>query len=168
MSKITLLLKYITVLSLAILLQACPVSLDFPLEEPGNVPADGALEGIWVNTGHPDSVEVLEARIRLIDRFRLRIEVLKKTANYFTDLTEFDAWVSNLEGEKFLVIQEGDNEKFMHYCYKLKAGELVLYDMSLLDGGTDAVTSTDALREQVRLSLQDPGFFKDTQVFIKK
>ncbi|HRY33046.1 MAG TPA: hypothetical protein P5531_08790 [Bacteroidales bacterium] len=161
------LLRWAAGICLVLLLQACPVSLDFPLGEEGIYPLDKALLGTWVNQGSGEDIEVKEVEVRALDAYTYRITVLQKTGSYMMSDMEFNAWIAKLDGEAFLVIDEGDGQKFLHYCYRLKGKQVTLYDMGLLDGGMDAVLSVESLRDQVSRSMKMPEFFENGQIFRK-
>lgn len=149
-------MKKIAMLSLAacaMLWMGCPVGLDYSLGEPGSEKVDKDIIGIWNNGNAEEAVQ--KVQISMEDAHSYRVEVLEKGELYALETTELTGYFTELDGAKFIYLKPDGEEKFYHYSYLLNGNdELVSVDMSLLDGGTDAVTSTKSLRKQVSSSMK--------------
>lgn len=158
--------KYAAVFALPLLLFlfGCPIGLKFPPGSPGKEVIDAGLLGTW-ETKNTDA-EFGKAVLKKKDDYSFNVAVSDTRDIYALDETEFTGWNTEIDGQKIVYIQsEGD---FYIYGYKIEGGKLTLYDVSLLDGGTDAVTSTEALRKQIGTSLLKKDCLNDPRIFEKK
>jgi hypothetical protein len=131
----------------------CPVGLDYSLGKPGSEKIDKRLVGTWV----PESndAEVRKVKISKKDDTSYKVEVIERGEMYALETDNFTGWVTELNGATFFFVQPDNEEKFYHYQYKMgDNGQMTTNDVSLLDGGVDAVTSTESLREQVESSMK--------------
>jgi hypothetical protein len=77
-------------------------------------------------------------------------------------------WVTEFGGYTFFYSKPLIEKKFYHQIYKLTDSKtLVINDFSLLDGGIDAVTSTETLRAQVLTSSKMEGFLGEETTYKK-
>ncbi len=134
----------------------CPVGIPHPLGKPGTEKIDLRLIGTW--TAQTDSVEVLKMEVSKSDDYTYHIEVLEQGEMFAVESNDFKGWVTKLDGKNFFCAIETDpaEEQYYHYHYSFEGATLVLYDISLLVGGMDAVTSTEAYREELSASLKLP------------
>lgn len=146
-------LRAAILLAVAFTAFACPSGLDYPLAEKPDM-IDPALLGTWVALS--DEAEMLEVSIRKKDDYSYAVEVLENSEGYMLDATKFTSWVARMDGHSFLYSQpaEGDDEKYYLYHYAFEDGILVIHDVGLMVGGTDAVSSTATLRKEVSASLK--------------
>jgi hypothetical protein len=149
-------LYLLAILCVSFLTAGCPVGLKYPLAEPFTEPIDKNLLGTWV--AKSDSAEMLQFRVILKSDYTYVIDVQETSDNYLLDIYEFDAWVTKFEGRNFIYgkAQTGDSEDYYLYEYVVKDKNLAIQDVSLLVGGVDAVTSTEALRKEIAASLKLP------------
>jgi hypothetical protein len=142
---------------LAIVTTGCPVGIAYPLCEENKVEKlDKKLLGTWRSTA--DSAEILQVRITEEDGLTFGIEVLEKSDNYMADDTRFFGWTTKLDGHNFLFSQgrDSDSKDYFLYHYRFEGKKLLIEDVGLLEGGMDAVTSTEAFRKEVSASLKNP------------
>ena len=139
--------KILFFLPLLFLLQACPVGLDYAMSELGSEPVNQKLIGTWENQDKNGEV--------------LKIEFIKDRPNSLKAVV--------LERKTFLIFKPEGEAKFYHYQYELKGDEIVFHDVALLDGGIDAVNSSQSLRDQVSrsMSMEKWGEEKSTLKRIK-
>ncbi|MFN0274686.1 MAG: hypothetical protein ACKVPJ_02980 [Chitinophagales bacterium] len=139
----------------SILFTACPVGLDHPLGRPGTEKLNENLIGTWYQPD--DSFEMKLVEIKKLSDFTMHATVLEKTENYVPEVLEFKGWNTVLDGKNFMFFQDANETgQFYLYCYELKGDVLTTWDVSLLVGGVDAVTSTEAFRQEVSASLKLP------------
>ncbi|MDX2282964.1 MAG: hypothetical protein NW241_02330 [Bacteroidia bacterium] len=141
----------------ALILTGCPVGISFPLAAQKDAAAyDPKLEGTWACSDA--AAEMQRVTISKGEaKGTYTIEVLERGELYALDTDLFTAWVTELEGRRFLVAKPDNENKFYHYCFEFTGGgELRTYDVGLKVGGVDAVSSVETFREEVRLSLKDP------------
>lgn len=143
--------KILFLLPLAFLLQACPIGLDYAMSELGSEPINQKLVGVWVNKNTGGEI----AKIEFIkDRPNsLKANVLERGEMYSLETDKLEIWQTVLNGKTFLIIKPEGEAKFYHYQYELKGDEIVFHDVALLDGGIDAVNSSQSLRDQVSRSM---------------
>ncbi len=155
MRKLLFATRYALLLTLAFTVFACPAGLDYPLaDKPDKI--DPALLGTWEALSL--DAEVQEVSIRKKDDFSYNIEVLETNEDYMVDAYKFTGYVTRMDGHSFLYSQptEGDDKKFYLYHYAFDGSTLVIHDVGLMVGGTDAVSSTATLRKEVSASLKLP------------
>jgi hypothetical protein len=160
--------KYI-LLSLAlvtVLATGCPVGLDHPLDAPNANPIDKELLGTWINAG--ESAEVKQVIITEASPTQYNIEVLERGEMYALETDKLVAWVTTLNKGNFLYVKPENEEKFYHYQYRFDGSDLLTNDVSLLDGGMDAVVDTKSLRKQVQASMSNEEWGQEIQTWTKE
>ncbi len=164
---LTIALRAIILPAIALLAVACPAGLDYPLADKPDM-IDPALLGTWVALS--DDAEILEVTIRKKDDYSYSTEVLESSDMYLVDATKFTSWVTRMDGKSFLYSKpaEGDDEKYYLYHYAFEDGNLVVHDVGLMVGGTDAVSSTATLRKEVSASLKRPDCLSSRLEYEKK
>ncbi|MEK7256131.1 MAG: hypothetical protein AAB316_15375 [Bacteroidota bacterium] len=141
--------------AISILSTGCPVGIEYPLGKPGEEKIDARLLGTWVALS--DSAEILKVKIAKATDYSYEVEVLESGENYMAEGTQFKSWATELAGKKFIYSQSSDSDEVDFYLYQYEFDvnrQLVIHDVSLLVGGTDAVTSTEAFRKEVFASLK--------------
>ena len=138
-------------LPVMVLLSGCPVGLAYPAGN-GDEKIDPALIGTWVTT--KEDAEFKKVSFVKKDAYSYTVTTAETGDLYMLDATSFTAWKTTIGGKTFIysLPTEGE-ESYYLYCYKIEGKKMYSYDVSLLDGGTDAVTSTEALRKQIETSL---------------
>ncbi len=150
-----------------LVLTGCPTGLPHPLGNPGTEKIDQNLIGEWI-TDNPDA-EAANFKIAKKDNYSYSVEVLQKGEMYSITSTSLTGWITKLDGQNFFYLKPSDEESYYLYAYKLNGKtELITYDVSLLVGGVDAVTSTSAFRDEVSKSLKQPNCLSGEKVFKKK
>ncbi|MCG3168054.1 MAG: hypothetical protein POELPBGB_03854 [Bacteroidia bacterium] len=135
----------------------CPVGIDYPLGVTGTEKINKDLLGTWVSDS-PEA-EVLKVKFEKNDDNSYKVTVLERGEMYALETDNLTGWVTELEGKTFLFFKPENEEKYYHYMIKeIGNGTMVTCDVSLLDGGVDAVTSTEALRKQVASSMKSPEY----------
>lgn len=148
--------------SVAILFSGCPMGIGYPAGYPGKEKIDKDLIGTWFN-GEEDP-EIKEVRITKIDDYSLRAEIIEAGSMYSLEAKEFTGWCTEIGKVKFvywLPNSETENDYFL-YGYRIDDKVLNTYDISLLDGGVDAVTSVESFRKQIETSIKMEGGLADT------
>jgi hypothetical protein len=134
----------------------CPIGLDYSLGSPGSEKIDEALVGTWqISKGDGD---VLKLRISKKTTNSYDVEVLERGEYYSLGTDQLTGWTTTVKGEKFFYVKPDIEEKYYHYHYEISDNKLIVHDVSLLDGGVDAVTSTEELRGQVERSMSKEGW----------
>ncbi|MGV3629734.1 MAG: hypothetical protein ACO1O6_00915 [Bacteroidota bacterium] len=143
--------KILFFLPLVFLLHACPMGLDYAMSEPGSEPVNQKLIGTWISDnpgGEITKIEFIKDRPN-----SLKAKVIERGEMYSLETDNLEVWQTVLNGKTFLILKPEGEAKFYHYQYELKDDEIVFHDVSLLDGGVDAVNSSQSLREQVSRSM---------------
>lgn len=135
----------------AFMLQACPMGLDYAMSETGTEPISKKLIGVWENEN--SKAEVLKIEFFKNTDNSLKAKVLDRGELYSEETDDYEVWQSTLNNKTFLIFKPKGGDKYYHYQIELKGNELIYNDVSLLDGGVDAVTSTKTLREQIANSI---------------
>jgi len=144
----------------------CPIGIDYPLAKTGGEKINKDLIGTWVAEGDG---EVKKATISKNDDNSYKITVEERGEMYSLETDNLSGWITELDGKSFLIFKPENEEKYYHYMIK-ESGKrtMVTCDVSLLDGGVDAVTSTETLREQVSLSMKKAEFCVETTRWTKQ
>ena len=135
---------------MVLLMTGCPVGLDYSLGKPGSEEINKALIGTWVNAS--EEAEVKKERGEM----------------YSLETNDLQGWVTSVGEKSFLYLKPDGEEKYYHYCYWMDGENLITCDVSLLDGGVDAVTSTETLRQQVAKSMSMSDWGSETQEWGKE
>lgn len=164
-------LSIFLVAAFSLFLMACPVGSSYPLGEKGAEKLNQNLVGSW-KTEQAD-VEVLGVRITKIDEYSCRVEVTEKGSMFMADTTIFTGWQTSIEDKTFLVLEQvkaNGSSKDTYYVYAIRfdGKTLITNDITLKVGGTDAITSTPAYREEVKASMKMEGFLAGEIKWAKK
>jgi hypothetical protein len=138
-----------------LLLIGCPVDTKYPLSDPGTEKIDQNLLGTWENNSTDSDADVKKVKISKKNAFTYDVIVVEKGSMYMADTNIFDGFVTKMEGKDFFYVRPaGNQDKYYLYCYQMDGKKLKTYDVGLKVGGLDAVTSTNAFREEVKASLK--------------
>ena len=151
-----------------LLTTGCPVGITYPLGTPGTEKIDKSILGKWGQEPGDDK-EILSVQIEKKDDHTLKVTVLERGPLYMEEVDDFNGWFTEINDMQFVYFPNAAdaNGTYYHYAYKIEGDNLVTYDVSLLDGGTDAVVSTESFREQIKLSMQRPEFLSSKIVWTK-
>lgn len=149
----------------AVLAMGCPVGLDHPLDTPNANEIDRELLGSWFNES--ETAEVLEVKITEASATKYNVEVMKRGEMYALETDKLVGWVTTLNKGKFIYLKPENEEKYYHYQYRFIGSKLITNDVSLLDGGVDAVTDTKSLRKQVQSSMSNAEWGLETQTWAR-
>ncbi len=163
MKKLAILLL---MLPAVLLFYGCPVGLDYSAGTPGTEKIDKALLGTWVTDKAEH--EIKKVTITKIDEYSYKLVVEEKGEMYSVEGDEFTGWVTTIKGKKFLYAKPTSEAKYYLYNYEVSNNKLTTQDVSLLDGGVDAVTSTETLRKQIETSLGMEGGLSEEATFTKQ
>jgi len=145
----------------------CPVGLDYPLGNPGKEKIDKNLIGTWTNDA--EDPEVRKLTISKNDDYSYKILVIEKGSMYSLETDNLTGWITKIEGNTFFYAKADNEEKYYHYMFHFGGkNEMTTCDVSLLDGGVDSVTSTDALRKQVAVSMKKIEFCNEITTWTKE
>lgn len=156
------LFKFLAVSPIIFLLTACPVVQHIPFSTKGETSFDNRLVGMWSNT--QTEIEAIKVEIKAgVDDKSAILNVIEKGSMFMAESESFEAWLSVLKNQTFLVLKEiktEATEKDNYYLYHLVISQntVVTSDVSLLVGGSDAITSTETYREEVKASMDKEGF----------
>lgn len=153
-----------------LLLTACPVSTTYPLGRKGEVKADQSLIGAWKTTAQD-----VEASAVTITKGKeantYSVHVSEKGSMFMAESTEFTGWLAKIDDRTFLVLQEiiegTATETYYMYHIRFDGDKLITNDITLKVGGTDAITSVDSYREEVKASMVQEGFLASEIVWTK-
>jgi len=164
--KITYLLA-LSLIVMMFLFSGCPVGIDYPLDTPGSKSIDKALLGTWISD--KEGADIQKVIISKRDKTSYNIEVLEVGEYYSLDTKTFVAWVTTIGKEKFIYAKPDNEDKYYIYRYKVNGkGSFETNDVGLLVGGIDAVTSTEAFRDEVSKSMKMDGCFSELQNWSKQ
>jgi hypothetical protein len=161
------LLSFSLLAVIVLVFYGCPIGLDYSLGSPGAEKIDPALLGTWKIDETMDG-EVLKLKISKGDATSYKVEVLERGEMYSLSTDDLTGWVTKVNGENFLYVKPSDEEKFYHYHYEVTGKKLVIHDVALLDGGVDAISSTETLRSQVERSMTKEGWGKEKLEYTKQ
>lgn len=170
MKPVTRILSFGLVAFFALFLMACPVSSKFPLGESGKEKIDKNLLGTWKNDS--TGAEATKVVIEKTDDYTYKVTVKEKGSMYMADGDSFKGWLTKIEDKTFFVLQELDTEgspkdTYYVYCVSVDKNVLTTNDITLKVGGTDAITSTQAYRDEVSASMKQEGFLAGKIVWKK-
>ncbi|MGV3598019.1 MAG: hypothetical protein ACO1PI_09130 [Bacteroidota bacterium] len=163
MKKLIILLA---MLPAVLLFYGCPVGLDHSAGTPGTEKIDKALIGTWVTDKAEH--EFKKVTITKIDDFSYKLVVEEKGEMYAVEGDEFTGWITTIKGQKFLYAKPTVEDKYYLYHYEVDGKKLITHDVSLLDGGVDAVKSTETLRKQIETSLDMEDCLSEETTFTKQ
>lgn len=148
--------------SVIFLLMGCPVGLEYSLGNPGKEKIDKDLLGTW--RGDSEEGEVRRVKMEAGEDNSLKVTVLERGEMYSLETDNLTGWVTTVDTKKFLYFTpEGEGKgTYYHYCYWMDGDSVVSTSMSLLDGGVEAITSTETLRMQVVASMKMEGWGEET------
>jgi hypothetical protein len=154
-------------LALLFFIYGCPVGMNFPPDEPGTQKIDNALIGTW--TCIMDSCSDLKVvKVEKKDDVSYSIEVQETGNDYLTDDKRFKGYVTKIDGKNFIYALGETSGEYYTYYYEVSGKSLSLFDVSLLVGGKDAVTSIEAFRAEISASLKKEGCITERVDFKKK
>jgi len=167
MKKTTQSLAFILLFAGILFIYGCPVGVDYAPDTPGSKPIDKRLIGTWTCvSGSCDDIQVVEVKRENNTAYAIR--VLEKGSSYMTNDVAFQGWVTQIDGTDFLYARGDSSSQYYNYTYKFDKKRLVLYSTRFLEGGMDAVTSSESLRAELAASLKKPDFFTEPLEFEKK
>jgi hypothetical protein len=149
-----------------ILLFGCPAGLKYSPGKPGTEKLDTRILGKWVTS---DEFSVFKkAEVTQVDEFTFRAKLEETTDMYILgDETELNGWTTVIDNQSFLYIFSKQQEEFYSYGFTFKDGGLVMYDAALLEGGQDAVVSTETFRSQLAASIKKEEWYSDPVIYKK-
>ncbi|MCX6180937.1 MAG: hypothetical protein NT150_03280 [Bacteroidetes bacterium] len=165
MKKTTLFL--LTLSAIALILTACPVAISYPLDSIGVNKIDKKLIGTWACDSSSDIIKVVISKGTEENSYA--IEVIETGSMYSITEKKFTGYITEIDGKTFMYNRADGTTSFYTYCYELEdKNTLSLYDISLLDGGVDAVKSVQSYRDQVSSSMKKTGFLSGKETFKKQ
>lgn len=149
-----------------LLFYGCPVGLDHSAGTPGTEKIDKSLLGTWVTekTEH----EFKKVTVTKLDDYSYNVVVDEVGELYSVEGKEFTGWVTTIKDKKFLYAKPTNESSYYLYHYEIKDKKLITYDVGLLDGGIEAVKSTESLRKQIETSLGMDGCLSEETTFTKQ
>lgn len=153
-------------LPLLLFLFGCPVGMAYSPGVPGSEKMDDKLVGIWETAA--ENPEFKTAVIAKKDDYSLTVKVSGTGSAYMPKVTEFTGWTTEVDKQRIVYILDADANEYYMYGYTYENTGLMLYDVALLDGGVEAVTSTETFRKQISASLKKPDCLNDGKLFVRK
>jgi hypothetical protein len=138
-------------LAAAFLLAGCPYGSDYPIGSPADAVAEDALLGTWKATGEDE--EQLTVTIRSSGE---RGYVITAENPEEDEPESLQAFVSALDGERFLNIQE---EQWYFANYRILDGRLLLRIVDDALFGSRTFAAPEDLRAFLRENLGDPRLY---------
>jgi hypothetical protein len=143
------------------LLVGCPVSSKFPLGSKGEIAFEENLLGSWSTEDSASSAhKVTITEGTEINTATLHVDV--RGGTFMADGDDFEVWLTILKNQTFLVLEQtldgAGSGSFYVFHLDLNGNTLVASDISLKVNGTDAITSIESYREEVKASMTDPEF----------
>jgi len=160
-------LTILAILPLLLIISGCPVGIAYPLGYNGKEKIDKQLIGSWIQSN--TEMEVMKMEIEKLNDNTLKLTIKERGAMFMEESDVFRGWCTTIDTQDFVYFQEKDSlgANYYHYAYKFDGKKLITYDMSLLEGGIDAVTSTEAFRAEVIASIKKPEFLSAETIWEK-
>lgn len=149
-----------------VLLSGCPIGLDYPAGNVGTEKIDKKLIGTWTN--NDEGAEFAKVTFSKASDYSYNVKVEDVGEMYGLETTEFTGWVTKIGGETFIYALPSGESSYYMYCYKLEGDKMFSYDVGLLDGGVDAVKSTESLRAQIETSLKKEDCLSSMFIWTKQ
>ncbi len=159
--------KLLVFASLLLLLTACPIGLDYAPGEIGKEEVNSKLIGTWM-LSNPDDAEAKKFSISKIDKYSYKVEVVERGEMYSLETDNLTLYETTINGLHVLYLKPDNEEQYYMYQYKLEGNTLTIADIPLLDGGIDAVTSTESLRKQIESSMTMETFYAEPLTYEKQ
>ncbi len=161
--------KLLFALPLLFLLTACPIGLDYAPGQVGTEAVDARFEGTWrLDPGTPDH-EVVEVTFTKQNKFAYAVTVKERGEMYALETDELFMYQTTIDGLNVMYLKPSNEDDYYLYQFEFDGKQLIVGDISLLDGGIDVVTSTESLRQQIAASKSKEEFLAiQKYVFNKK
>ncbi len=144
--------KLLFALPFLMLLTACPIGLDYAPGKVGTEAVDTRLEGTWVLDPSTPDHEVTKVTFKKQNKFAYMVTVEERGEMYAMETDEYFMYQTVIDGLNVMYLKPSNEDKYYLYQFELDGKQLIVGDISLLDGGTDALTSTESLRQQIATS----------------
>ncbi len=151
-----------------LILSGCPIGLDYSPAEPGSEKFNKKLIGTWrfEPTDESKEAEVMEFTFERVDDKTIKATVKERGEMYSLETNDLQGYETEIDGLRVLFFKPDGEDKFYHYHYKFENDNtLIIGDISLLDGGVDAVVSNESLRAQIASSKSNPEFYKEPKMY---
>lgn len=153
-----------------LLLVGCPVSSKFPLGPKGEMAFDANLLGSWSTEDSASSAhKVTITEGTAMNTAILHVDV--RGSMFMADGDDFEVWMTELKNQRFLVLEQTSegSSTGIFYVFHIASKEntLVASDISLKVNGTDAITSIESYRDEVKASMPDPEFLATPVLWTK-
>lgn len=150
--------KLIYFLPFVLLLTACPIGLDYTPGNIGTEAVDPRLEGVWtLDVSTPDH-EVKTVSFKKQSKYAYAVNVIERGEMYGLESDDLLMYQTNINGLNVMYLKPSDEDKYYMYQFEFDGNQLIVGDISLLDGGVDGVTSTESLRQQIVTSKEKEEF----------
>lgn len=146
------------------LLVGCPINTAFPLGKKGETAFNESLLGIWTND-HTDGVATKVSITKDTDLNCAVLHIDTKGEMFMAETVDFKIWLTTIEQKTFLVLQDlidgVPHENYHAYHLLIDERLVITSDISLLVDGSDAITSIDNYRAEVKASMSESEFLAD-------
>lgn len=156
--------KFFFLLPLLFLLTACPVGLEYAPGKVATEQVDARLIGTWESESSECEIRKVTIKKKTANEFS--VQVLERGEMYALETDDLTLYQTKIDNLIILYLKPSNEEKYYLYQLEIKSdSELTIADVSLLDGGTDAVSDTESLRKQISNS-KDKEEFKNIPKFV--
>ena len=156
--------KFFFLLPLLFLLTACPVGLNYAPGKVATEPVDARLIGTW--EAECSDCEIQKVTIKKKTANEFSVQVLERGEMYALETDDLTLYQTKIDDLTILYLKPSNEDKYYLYQVVIKsASEIELGDVSLLDGGVDAISDTESLRKQISNS-KDKEEFKNISKFV--
>lgn len=157
-------LQFSVLVTLMLVLTACPYSSENPIDAKASVKIDDKLLGQWENKSSSDYLYTVSK----VDDFNYKIE---KKSNSSGDITTYKGFISTIDGTKFMnIYEETTSETKTYYFYKIEistSGGKATF-VPVTENITEKFTSSDELKAFFKKHMGLSFFFdKDSDVYIR-
>lgn len=156
--------KFFFLLPLLFLLTACPVDLEYAPGKVASEQVDARLIGTW--EAESSECEIRKVTIKKKTANEFSVQVLERGELYALETDDLTLYQTKIDNLTILYLKPSNEEKYYLYQVVIKSEkEIEIGDVSLLDGGVDAVSDTESLRKQISNS-KDKEEFKNISKFV--
>jgi hypothetical protein len=152
---------------LLFLLTACPIGLDHAPGKVGAEVVDSRLVGTW--QADDPNCEVQKVMIKKKTANEYSVQVLERGEMYALETDDLLMYQTKIDDLNILYLKPSNENKYYLYQFEINSSkEITIGDISLLDGGVDAVSDTESLRKQISASKEKDEFQKIDKFVLHK
>lgn len=142
----------------------CPVDTAYTLNTPGSERIDSKLIGTW-QTSIADAT-VSKVEVKKADATSYTVKMLEVGELYTATGKDYTGYIAHFEGQNFIYFKSVDNMYYLQH-YRFDGSNLIVSDVSLKVGGTDACTSNETYQQEVRASMKLGDYLSEPTTYTK-